>query len=84
MHLYLGLSLENELSTKNSSMLRMLENMRTKGEQASSIKVAGEPTGCATRCNSSVIWLESILRGSPVFIRQRYFWSLARKSESIA
>src|SRR5947209_20070229 len=31
------------------------------------------PTGCATRCNSSVFWLESIFRSSPNFLRQRYF-----------
>jgi hypothetical protein len=31
------------------------------------------PTGCATRLNSEVNWLESIFHSSPVFIRQRYF-----------
>jgi predicted DNA-binding transcriptional regulator YafY len=35
--------------------------------------LVAKPTGCATRFNSSVIWLESIFHGSPVFIRQRYF-----------
>jgi len=37
------------------------------------LKKAHEPTGCATRWNSSGIELESSLHGSPVFIRQRYY-----------
>ncbi len=41
------------------------------------------PTGCATRWNSSAIWLQSILPDSPASIRQRYFCSLPIKSVGI-
>jgi hypothetical protein len=41
------------------------------------------PTGCATRWNSSEIWLQSILPDAPAFIRQRYFLSLPIKNVGI-
>jgi hypothetical protein len=37
------------------------------------IKFVPEPTGCATRCSSTVNWLEGVFSCSPVSIRQRYF-----------
>ncbi len=43
MPLYLGISLEYDLLTKHAAMSQVLENMRTKGEQASSTSFADEP-----------------------------------------
>jgi hypothetical protein len=47
--------------------------------RAKVVEVSALPTGCATRCISAIMWLESILLDSPASRRQRYFSSFVSK-----